>query len=113
MSMRPMKGTRPRSADSEIDDSLRQDMRGDAKSQAENLMIVDLLRNDLSRISKPGSVKVPELFTLETYPTLHQMTSRVRSKLRPDIDIETIFRNLYPCGSVTGAPKIRAMEIID
>ena len=113
MSMRPMKGTRPRSADSERDDSLRQEMRGDAKSQAENLMIVDLLRNDLSRISKPGSVKVPELFTLETYPTLHQMTSRVRSKLRPDIDIETIFRNLYPCGSVTGAPKIRAMEIID
>ena len=113
MIMRPMKGTRPRSADSERDDSLRQEMRGDAKSQAENLMIVDLLRNDLSRISKPGSVKVPELFTLETYPTLHQMTSRVRSKLRPDIDIETIFRNLYPCGSVTGAPKIRAMEIID
>jgi len=113
MSMRPMKGTQPRSADSKIDNTLRQDMRGDAKSQAENLMIVDLLRNDLSRISEPGSVKVPELYALETYPTLHQMTSRVRSQLRPNIDIETIFKNLYPCGSITGAPKIRAMEIID
>lgn len=113
ISMRPMKGTRPRGTDTVLDDTLRQDMRGDAKSQAENLMIVDLLRNDLSRISKPGSVKVPELFALETYPTLHQMTSRVLATLNDDIDIETILRNLFPCGSVTGAPKIRAMEIID
>ncbi len=113
MSMRPMKGTRPRSANAEIDETLRQEMRGDAKSQAENLMIVDLLRNDLSRISKPGSVKVPELFAMETYSTLHQMTSRVHSKLRYGVDIERIFKSLFPCGSVTGAPKIRAMEIID
>lgn len=113
MSMRPMKGTRPRGADDVSDETLRQEMRGDAKSQAENLMIVDLLRNDLSRISKPGTVKVPELFALETYPTLHQMTSRVIATLNDDIDIETLFRNLFPCGSVTGAPKIRAMEIID
>lgn len=113
MSMRPMKGTRPRSANAEIDETLRQEMRGDAKSQAENLMIVDLLRNDLSRISKPGSVKVPELFAMETYPTLHQMTSRVLSTLKDGVDIETLFRSLFPCGSVTGAPKIRAMEIID
>ena len=75
ISMRPMKGTRPRGADTILDDTLRQDMRGDAKSQAENLMIVDLLRNDLSRISKPGSVKVPELFALETYPTCLLYTS--------------------------------------
>lgn len=113
MSMRPMKGTRPRSANSQIDEELRLNMRNDVKSQAENLMIVDLLRNDLSRISEPGSVKVPELFALETYQTLHQMTSRVASKLTPDIDMKSIFQNLFPCGSVTGAPKIRAMEIID
>ena len=113
MSMRPMKGTRPRSANSQIDEELRLNMRNDVKSQAENLMIVDLLRNDLSRISEPGSVKVPELFALETYETLHQMTSRVASKLTPDIDMKSIFQNLFPCGSVTGAPKIRAMEIID
>ena len=113
MSMRPMKGTRPRSANSQIDEELRLNMRNDVKSQAENLMIVDLLRNDLSRISEPGSVKVPELFALETYGTLHQMTSRVVSKLTPDIDMKSIFQNLFPCGSVTGAPKIRAMEIID
>ena len=113
MSMRPMKGTRPRSANSQIDEELRLNMRNDVKSQAENLMIVDLLRNDLSRISEPGSVKVPELFALESYETLHQMTSRVVSKLTPDIDMKSIFQNLFPCGSVTGAPKIRAMEIID
>ena len=113
MSMRPMKGTRPRSRNHQIDVTLREEMRGDEKSQAENLMIVDLLRNDLSKISVPGSVEVPELFAMETYPTLHQMTSRVRSKLSPKTDLERIFRNLFPCGSVTGAPKIRAMEIID
>ena len=113
MSMRPMKGTRPRSANSQIDEELRLNMRNDVKSQAENLMIVDLLRNDLSRISEPGSVKVPELFALETYQTLHQMTSRIASKLTPDIDMKSIFQNLFPCGSVTGVPKIRAMEIID
>lgn len=112
MSMRPMKGTRPRSMNDVIDETLKQEMRGDAKSQAENLMIVDLLRNDMSKISKPGTVKVPELFSMETYPTLHQMTSRVMSKLKPGINLETIFKSLFPCGSVTGAPKIRAMEII-
>jgi len=113
MSMRPMKGTRPRANENGDDDLILQAMRHEVKSQAENLMIVDLLRNDLSRICAPGSVKVPELFTLETYPTLHQMTSRVMAKLKPDIDIYTIFKSLFPCGSVTGAPKIRAMEIID
>lgn len=113
MSMRPMKGTRPRADTIEADDLLREDMRGEAKSQAENLMIVDLLRNDLSRISEIGSVEVPELFALETYPTLHQMTSRVTSRLRPNVEFAEIFKSLFPCGSVTGAPKIRAMEIID
>ena len=113
MSMRPMKGTRPRAESLEADESLREDMRNEAKSQAENLMIVDLLRNDLSRVSETGSVEVPELFALETYPTLHQMTSRVTSRLKPETEFADIFKSLFPCGSVTGAPKIRAMEIID
>lgn len=113
MSMRPMKGTRPRAESIEADNRLRDDMRSEVKSQAENLMIVDLLRNDLSRVSETGSVQVPELFALETYPTLHQMTSRVTSRLKPETDFAEIFKSLFPCGSVTGAPKIRAMEIID
>jgi para-aminobenzoate synthetase/4-amino-4-deoxychorismate lyase len=103
---RPMKGTAPAGSDPEA-------LRGDPKQRAENLMIVDLLRNDLSRLSRPGSVKVPALFEVETYPTVLQMTSTVVGELeegRTGIDLlETIF----PCGSVTGAPKIRAMEIID
>ena len=113
MSMRPMKGTRPRDKNPAVDKAILAEMRGDEKSQAENLMIVDLLRNDLSRVSETGSVKVPELFALETYPTLHQMTSRVTSQLKPDTAFADIFKSLFPCGSVTGAPKIRAMEIID
>ena len=112
MRMRPMKGTRPRALDSRADAALLADMQAEPKSRAENLMIVDLLRNDLSRLCDPGSVEVPELFALETYPTLHQMTSQVTGTLRRDIDWKDIFTALFPCGSVTGAPKIRAMEII-
>ena len=104
MRMRPMKGTRAVGAED--------DMREDAKSRAENLMIVDLLRNDLSRLCEPGSVRVPELFALEDYPTLTQMTSEVTGTLREGARWADIFRALFPCGSVTGAPKIRAMEII-
>lgn len=103
--MRPMKGTRPKTA--------TDDMRIDEKSQAENLMIVDLLRNDLSRLCEPGSVKVPELFAIEDYPTLIQMTSQVTGTLRQAVGWSDIFPALFPCGSVTGAPKIRAMEIIN
>lgn len=113
MTMRPMKGTLKRDPDEAADAALRSAMAKDVKSRAENLMIVDLLRNDLSRLSKPGSVKVPELFALETYPTLHQMTSRVVSELHEGISFRSLFKSLFPCGSVTGAPKIRAMEIID
>ena len=113
MAMRPMKGTRPRADSAAADVIMREEMRGEAKSQAENLMIVDLLRNDLSRVSESGSVKVPELFALETYPTLHQMTSRVTSRLKPEAGFADILKSLFPCGSVTGAPKIRAMEIIE
>jgi len=77
MRMRPMKGTRPRAQDAKLDAALLAEMQAEPKSRAENLMIVDLLRNDLSRLCEAGSVEVPELFTLETYPTLHQMTSQV------------------------------------
>ena len=112
ISMRPMKGTAKRLPDPKADQALREAMRHDIKSQAENLMIVDLLRNDLSRIAKKASVKVPELFALETYPTLHQMTSRVQARIDGNLSIAKLFKSLFPCGSVTGAPKIRAMEII-
>ncbi len=75
-------------------------------------MIVDLLRNDISRVSIPGSVKVPELFKVESYATVHQMVSLIRASLRPGTTLPDILRALFPCGSVTGAPKIRAMEIL-
>lgn len=113
MRMRPMKGTRPRSVDPEEDARLLAEMQAEPKSRAENLMIVDLLRNDLSRLCEAGSVKVPELFALETYPTLHQMTSQVTGTLKESVTWFDIFKSLFPCGSVTGAPKIRAMEIIE
>lgn len=113
MRMRPMKGTRPRSPNPEDDAAILAEMQAEPKSRAENLMIVDLLRNDLSRLCTPGSVEVPELFALETYPTLHQMTSQVTGKLRSGVGWAEILRSLFPCGSVTGAPKIRAMEIIE
>ena len=109
---RPMKGTAERGADEQADAAAVAAFREDPKQRAENLMIVDLLRNDLSRISKPGSVKVPSLFEVETYPTVHQMTSTVVSELGPGRDAVDVIEALFPCGSVTGAPKIRAMEII-
>lgn len=112
ISMRPMKGTIKRLRDPKADMELREAMRYDRKSQAENLMIVDLLRNDLSRIAEKASVKVPHLFSLETYPTLHQMTSTVTATLDNKVSVQDLFKSLFPCGSVTGAPKIRAMEII-
>ncbi len=112
INLRPMKGTAKRLSDQDADLALKNAMRADDKSRAENLMIVDLLRNDVSRLAEKGSVRVPELFALETYPTLHQMTSRIEARLRKDVSVEDLFRSLFPCGSVTGAPKIRAMEII-
>ncbi len=106
---RPMKGTAARDAD---DAKAIASLRNDAKQRAENLMIVDLLRNDLSRIAEPGSVATPELFRVETYPTVHQMTSTVTAKIRQGLGAVDVLRALFPCGSITGAPKIRAMEII-
>jgi para-aminobenzoate synthetase/4-amino-4-deoxychorismate lyase len=102
---RPMKGTAPRDADPAA-------FRDDPKQRAENLMIVDLLRNDLSRVAKAGSVEVPELFTVETYPTILQLTSTVTAELEEGLGPVDLLRAIYPCGSITGAPKIRAMEII-
>ncbi len=109
---RPMKGTAPRGKDSIDDERLKSWLRTDEKSRAENLMILDLLRNDFSRIAEIGSVHVPDMYTIETYSTLHQMTSGVRAKLKPGTGLHHIIRSLFPCGSITGAPKIRAMEII-
>ncbi|SFG05727.1 aminodeoxychorismate synthase, subunit I [Palleronia marisminoris] len=109
---RPMKGTAPRGATPEADAALRTDLAESEKNRAENLMIVDLLRNDIGRISQVGSVRVPRLFHVETYETLHQMVSDVEGQLRADIGIPEIFEALFPCGSITGAPKIRAMQIL-
>ncbi|MFC7705623.1 aminodeoxychorismate synthase component I [Plastorhodobacter daqingensis] len=108
----PMKGTIPRDPDPARDVALRDQLAGSAKDRAENLMIVDLLRNDISRICKVGSVRVPALYHIESYATVHQMISRVEGELLPGWDIAGLFHALFPCGSVTGAPKIRAMEII-
>jgi len=109
---RPMKGTAARAAKPDDDETRKHWLCHDEKSKAENLMIVDLLRNDLSRVAELGSVQVTDLFTVETYPTLHQMTSGIEAKLRPDITFSDTIRALFPCGSVTGAPKFKAMEII-
>ncbi|WP_167648662.1 aminodeoxychorismate synthase component I [Mameliella alba] len=110
---RPMKGTAPRGRTSKEDADLRRWLAGDEKTLAENLMIVDLLRNDLSRVATPGTVSVPELFKVETYETVHQMVSQIEARLAPGIELSDIFRALFPCGSITGAPKIRAMEVIN
>jgi para-aminobenzoate synthetase component I len=110
---RPMKGTAKRGKTPEEDDAIRDGLAHDAKNQAENRMIVDLLRNDISRISEVGTLDVPELFKVETYPTLHQMVSRIHAKLLPNLTVRDIFAALFPCGSITGAPKIRAMEFLN
>ena len=109
---RPMKGTAPRGETSAEDDRLAAALAADEKNRAENLMIVDLLRNDVGRIAREGSVRVPRLFETERYPTVTQMTSTVRADLRGGVTLADALRALFPCGSVTGAPKLRAMEII-
>jgi para-aminobenzoate synthetase component 1 len=109
---RPMKGTQPRSNDPAEDARRRQFLQSDEKNRAENLMIVDLLRNDIARVSVPGSVQVPELFSVETYNTVHQMTSLIGAQLVEDAALSDILRALFPCGSITGAPKLRAMQIL-
>ncbi len=108
----PMKGTAPRGKTQEEDEELKRFLANDPKNQAENRMIVDLLRNDISLISEVGTLDVPELFSIESFATVHQMVSKVRARLLPGLSIRDIFAALFPCGSITGAPKIRAMEIL-
>jgi len=110
---KPMKGTSTRGATPDEDAALIDHLQSDPKQRAENLMIVDLLRNDVSRVAEPGSVEVPQLFKVETYPTVHQMISTVTARLQPGLGTADLLRAIYPCGSITGAPKIRAMEVID
>lgn len=109
---RPMKGTAARFPNIVEDREAAIALSADEKTRAENLMIVDLLRNDLSRLACPGSVRVSDLFTIETYPTVHQMTSGIEAECRPDLKPSEMVAALFPCGSVTGAPKVRAMEVI-
>ena len=109
--VKPMKGTAPRDGTTRDEDAIEA-LRSCAKDRAENLMIVDLMRNDLARVSVAGSVRVPRLFDVETYPTIHQMTSTITARLRPEADVFAALTAMFPCGSITGAPKVRAMEII-
>jgi para-aminobenzoate synthetase component 1 len=108
----PIKGTRPRGADAEADARLRAELLASEKDAAENIMIVDLMRNDLGRVCLYGSVEVSELCALQEHPTLFHLVSKVRGRLREGVTAGTLMRAAFPCGSITGAPKIRAMEII-
>jgi len=110
---KPMKGTRPRGSTAPGDEALALELAASVKDKAENLMIVDLMRNDLSRVAEAASVRVEKPFAVETYPTLHTMTTTVRARLKPGLGAVDMLRALFPCGSITGAPKIRAMELID
>ena len=110
---RPMKGTAPSSGDPDTDARRSAELALDPKNRAENLMIVDLLRNDLGRVAHTGSVAVPKLFEVTRFGAVLQMTSTVRAQLRPDAGLAEVLKALYPCGSITGAPKRRTMEIID
>ena len=112
LTCRPMKGTAPRGGTAVVDGYFARTLAADAKQRAENLMIVDLMRNDLSRVAVPGSVAVPALFAVETYPTVHQLTSTVTATLAPGRDAIDVLAAAFPCGSITGAPKRRAMQAI-
>jgi len=112
LTTRPMKGTAPRGVDAATDAAAARALRASAKERAENLMIVDLLRNDLARVAALGTVRVPELFALDALPTAWQMSSTVQCATRPGTSLAEIFGALFPCGSVTGAPKVAAMAAI-
>lgn len=110
--VKPMKGTRPRGLSPEEDRAFAGELAASVKDRAENLMIVDLMRNDLSRVAEAGSVQVERAFHVESYPTVHQMVSTVNAEVREGMGAMDMVRALFPCGSITGAPKIRAMELI-
>lgn len=109
---KPIKGTRPRSLEVEQDQKLANELTEASKDRAENLMIVDLLRNDLSKVAVPGSVEVPSIFAIESFPAVHHLVSTVVAKLQPPYTSLDLLRGAFPGGSITGAPKIRAMQII-
>jgi para-aminobenzoate synthetase/4-amino-4-deoxychorismate lyase len=111
--VKPMKGTRPRGSNEAEDARQVTELASSTKDRAENLMIVDLMRNDLSRVAEAGSVRVENAFAVETYPTVHQMVTTVRAMLQPGCGAADLIRAIFPCGSITGAPKIRAMELIN
>ncbi|MXO91611.1 aminodeoxychorismate synthase component I [Pontixanthobacter aquaemixtae] len=110
--VKPMKGTRPRGQTEAEDQAFADELAASVKDKAENLMIVDLMRNDLSRVAKAGTVQVDAPFAVESYPTVHQMVSTVRAILQEGKGADDLIRAIFPCGSITGAPKIRAMELI-
>jgi len=110
---RPIKGTRPRAREPEADRVLAESLASSPKDRAENVMIVDLLRNDLGRVCRSASVRVPELFAIESFPTVHHLVSTITGELASDRDALDLLRACFPGGSITGAPKVRAMEIIE
>lgn len=113
LTAQPIKGTARRGATPQEDECSKEALRNSVKDRAENVMIVDLLRNDLGRVCQWGSVRVPQLFEVQSFPTLHHLVSTVTGELRPECDAVDAIRACFPCGSITGAPKIRAMQIID
>lgn len=110
---KPMKGTARRGSTEAEDEAIIQSLKNDPKTQSENVMIVDLIRNDISRIGRPGTVRVKDLFEVQTFKTLHQVISTIQGDVDKDVSISEVMTNLFPCGSITGAPKIRTMEIIE
>jgi len=112
VSSKPIKGTRPRSADAELDRQLAEELRSNEKERAENLMIVDLMRNDLGQVSEPSDVVVANLFEVESYATVHQLVSTITAVLKPGLDVFDAVKAAFPAGSMTGAPKQSAMSIL-